>query len=225
MKLKQRNFYFLSMLLISIISYGQSESEQILKHSVSVTSIDLRSKEVVGSAYVNDNLMPATLQNENIAYPMRYNAYEDEMEFEREGKFYNLNKVLNQEIIFVGSNKTYKVFFDTDNGTTNLSYFVVLLQGDKISLLNKEKIKFFEAVKPKTGYDKYKPPTLKRVNDKLYIGYKNSTTTELPRKKKDILKLFSSKAGEIETYAKENKLGYKNTEDLIQIFSYFNTLN
>jgi len=35
----------------------------------------------------------------------------------------------------------------------------------------KERIKFFEEVIAKSGYDKYQPPTLKRVRDKLYIGY------------------------------------------------------
>ncbi|MDO9039331.1 MAG: hypothetical protein Q7U59_13390, partial [Lutibacter sp.] len=87
-----------------------------------------------------------------------------------------------------------------------------------------EKIKFYEEVKAKTGYDKYKPPTLKRVEDEFYIGYKNSSAKELPSKKKDILSLFASKANEMESYVNENKLGFKSEEDLIKIFSYYHTL-
>ncbi|MFD0761801.1 hypothetical protein ACFQZW_06870 [Lutibacter aestuarii] len=216
---------FLPCFLTCLFSYGQSESEQILNHSVSVTSLDLRSKELVGSPYVNDDFFPAKIKGIETAYPMRYNAYEDEMEFEKEGKFYNFNKVLNQEVVFLATNKKYKLFFDTENNDNSIGYFVVLFQGNKIDLLNKEKIKFFEAVKPKTGYDKYKPPTLKRVNDKFYIGYKNGTTTELPRKKQDVLKLFSEKSNDIQNYAKKNRLSFKDKEDLIQLFKYYNTLN
>lgn len=188
------------MLLISISGYCQkTDSEQTLVHRTSISSFDLRSKELVGSIYINEDFLPAKLSNSQDQYLIRYNAYQDEMEVEKNGKSYHLSKNLNYSINFEGINKTYQVYNYLGKKETIPGFFVVLYNGDNISLLIKEKIKFYEEVKSKTGYDKYKPPTLKRVNDEFYIGYKNSSAKELPSKKKDILSLFASKANEIES--------------------------
>ncbi|MHB1148174.1 MAG: hypothetical protein ACYC01_11355 [Lutibacter sp.] len=215
----------IALLLFSISGYSQkTDSEQTLVHRTSITSFDLRSKELVGSIYINENFLPAKLSNSQEQYLIRYNAYQDEMEVEKNGNSYHLSKNLNYSINFEGINKTYQVYNYLEKKETVPGFFVVLYNGDNISLLIKEKIKFYEEVKAKTGYDKYKPPTLKRVADEFYIGYKNSSAKELPSKKKDILDLFTSKANEIESYMNENKLGFKNKEDLIKIFSYYHTL-
>ncbi|MDO9273933.1 MAG: hypothetical protein Q7T92_00100 [Lutibacter sp.] len=213
------------LLLFTISGYSQkTDSEQTLEHRSSITSFDLRSKELVGSIYINENFLPAKLSNSQDPYLIRYNAYQDEMEVEKNGNSYRLLKNLNVSINFEGINKTYQVFNYLEKKETVPGFFVVLYNGDNISLLLKEKIKFYEEVKAKTGYDKYKPPTLKRVADEFYIGYKNSSAKELPSKKKDILSLFASKANEMEAYVNENKLGFKSEEDLIKIFSYYHTL-
>lgn len=215
----------LMLLLYSISGYSQkTDSEQTLVHRTSITSFDLRSKELVGSIYINDNFLPAKLSDSQNNYLIRYDAYQDEMEVEKDGNSYHLSKNLNYTINFEGINKTYQVYNYLGKKETVPGFFVVLYSGDNISLLIKEKIKFYEEVKAKTGYDKYKPPTLKRVDDEIYIGYKNSSAKELPSKKNDILSLFASKANEMESYVNENKLGFKSEEDLIKIFSYYHTL-
>ena len=215
----------ITLLLLSLSGYSQkTDSEQTLVHRTSITSFDLRSKELVGSIYINEDFLPAKLSNSQDQYLMRYNAYLDEMEVEKNGNAYHLSKNLNYSINFEGINKTYQVYNYLEKKETVPGFFVVLYSGDNISLLIKEKIKFFEEVKPKTGYDKYVPPTLKRVSDEFYIGYKNRVAKELPSKKKDILDLFESKGSAIESYAKINNLGFKNREDLIQIFKYYDTL-
>ena len=225
MKNRFNKYTVITLLLLSLSGYSQkTDSEQTLVHRTSITSFDLRSKELVGSIYINEDFFPAKLSNSQDQYLVRYNAYLDEMEFEKNGNAYHLSKNLNYSINFEGINKTYQVYNYLEKKETVPGFFVVLYSGDNISLLIKEKIKFYEEVKAKTGYDKYKPPTLKRVSDEFYIGYKNSVAKELPSKKKGILDLFASKANEIESFANENKLGFKNREDLIQIFKYYDTL-
>lgn len=213
------------LLLLSISGYSQkTDSEQTLVHRTSITSFDLRSKELVGSIYINKDFLPAKLSDSQDYYLIRYNAYQDEMEVEKNGKNYHLAKNFNYFINFEGVNKTYQVYNYKEKKETKSGFFVVFYNGDEISLLLKEKIKFYEEVKAKTGYDKYKPPTLKRVDDEIYIGYKNSLAKELPRKKKDIMSLFAGKANAIGSYMDENNLGFKNKEDLTQIFKFYYSL-
>lgn len=215
----------ITLLLLSISGYSQiQDNNQDLLQGKTLTSFDFRSNELVGSIYVNEEFLLAKLSNREDQYLMRYNAYQDEMEFKKSGNTFNLSKNLNYIINFQGINKTYQVYNYIENKETVPGFFVVLFSGDNISFLIKEKIKFYEEVKTKTSYDKYKPPTLKRLDDKFYIGYKKSVAIELPRKEKDVLDLFGSKSAEIESYAKTNKLGFKNKEDLIQLFRYYDSL-
>lgn len=215
-----------SITVIGVSCYSQTtESDQMLKNSVTITSFDYGDKGLVGSSYINDAFLPAKLSDNNETYFLRYNAYKDEMEGKKNNNFYRLIKKLDYTISFKAIDKTYKVLNYEDDNKNILGFFVVLFNGDKISLLAKERIKFFEEVKAKTGYDKYQPPTLKQLKDKLYISYNNKEASELPDRKNDILNLFSSKAVEVEKYAKKNKLKLKSTDDLIQLFKYYNALN
>lgn len=220
-----KRYTVLMLLLFSISGYCQkTDSEQTLVHRTSINSFDLRSKDLVGSIYINENFLPAKLSDSQNNYLIRYNAYQDEMEVKKNGNSYYLSKNLNYTINFEGTNKSYQVYNYSKKNETVPGFFVILYAGDKISLLRKEKIKFFEEVKAKTGYDKYKPPTLKRVDDEIYIGYKNNLAIELPNKKKEVLNLFVSKSKEVETFVNEHKLGFKSEEDLIKIFSFYHSL-
>jgi hypothetical protein len=221
-------YYFTTALLfLSIAIYSQQKNiENVLDNNYTVVpTFDVRSNGLLGSSYINEQFLAVKLVNTDKTYLMRYNAYKDEMEFEKDGKLFYLTKVYDFSITFEGSNKVYQVFSYQEIKGTKDGYFVALSKGDKVSLLLQEKIKYFDGVKARSSYTEDKPASLKRIKDKLYIGYKNNTASELPNRKKDLLKLFSSKSTEIEAYAKKNNLGFKNTEDLIEIFKYYNALN
>jgi hypothetical protein len=225
MKPQLNNYAIAFMLFFSISGYCQkTDSEQTLVDRTSITTFDLRSKELVGSIYINEAFLPAKLSYSQDQYLIRYNAYQDEMEIEKNGNPYHLSKNLSYSIYFEGINKTYQVYNYLNNKETVPGFFVVLFNGDNISLLIKEKIKFYDEVKAKNGYDKYVPPTLKRVDDKFYVVFKNNPAIALPNKKKEVISLFESKGSAIESYAKINNLGFKNREDLIKICKYYDTL-
>lgn len=215
---------FVVFFLLSISIHCQVTNSQEFLNSRNITSIDLRSTEVKGDAYLNTDFMPARLSLDNTIYSMRFNAYQDEMEVEKDDKLYDLKKQPGYQITFLTTNKVYAIYnFDQAN-QVKTGFFVVLFQGDKVSLLLKEKIEFFEEVKPKTGYDKYQPPKLERVDDKFYMSRDGVTAIELPRRKKEILSLFLEKAGDVESYAKKNKLSFNKNEELAKIFAYYNSL-
>lgn len=195
---------------------GSNNSRNALKH-----------KNLVGSLYINDAFLNANLSGvEGVSGDalLRYDAYNDQMEVKVEGKTKYLKKIVGLLIEIKDQKKRYQVFNLKIKKEEKGSFFGVLSKGEKISLLSKESIRFYREVHPSTGYEEYKPPTLKRAEDKLYIGFKNYSTIEIPKKKKDILKLFSSNSKEIENYTKSNNLSFKKKDDLIKIFEYYSSL-
>lgn len=225
MKAQRSKYAILFMLLIGISGFCQTSSNnEIFINSDNLIKIDLISKDLVGTYYINNEFIPGKISNQKAVYLMRYNAFKDVMEMEINNKPYYFPLSANYSVTFESLNKTYQVLDYKEKEITKKGLFVVLFIGEEISLYLKEKIKYFEEVVPKTGYDKYIPPTLKRVDDEFYIGYKNSSAIALPNKKKDIISLFANKGNAIESYVKENNLGYKSKEDLIKIFRYYHSL-
>lgn len=216
--------YPLIFLFGFIIIAQENNNEVIKKWSRSLTEFDSRPKNVVGSSYIDENFLPAKLSNSDIAYALRFNTYQDEMELEQNGKPFVLAKTFDYTITFSGSKKVYKVYNFEFKGRMEKGFFIQVVDGKKFTLLLKEIIKLIPEVHPKSGYDKYKPPTLKRSKDIFFISYKGNTAIEVPGKKKEILELFSDKSKAVEMYAKENKLSFNDTEELIRIFEYYDSL-
>ncbi|GEM_PF-2406859 len=211
-------------LFVNFISLSQTGSNQILERTT-INSFNLQSKDLVGTSYINEGFLPAKLVDGHETYSMRYNAYKDVFEVEREGEFfYYLPKKFDYPVTFIDDKKVYQVFSYEENNKTTSGFFVVLSKGENSSLLLKEKINFHEEVKTESELDTYKPPTLKRATDTFFIGYKNNTSMKLPRKKRSFFKVFSNKSNEVESFVKKQKLSFKKKEDLIEIFTYYNSL-
>jgi len=215
----------ITLLFNNYVFSQEVKNDEIVNRSTSITSFDARPKNLVGSEYITKDYLPAKLVDNDEIFSIRYNAYQDEMEVRKNGQEYSLPKTFDNTITFINSKKEYAVFEYVAGNSSKNGFFVVLFKGNKVSLILKEKIKLLDEVKPNTGYEKYKPPTLKREKDKLFLAYKNNTTTKLPSKKKDFFNLFSTNSKVVEAYVKENKLGIKNQEDLIKIFQFYSSLN
>lgn len=188
---------------------------RIIKHN------DVTSGDYEGSPYLVDDYQPAKISITERIYSVRYNAFEDRMEILSKGVAKALPLMDNLTIEFINQNKVYKVF---TNKKGKQGYFVVLYVGNKASLLSKETIEFKEAVKPQSGYDKYKPPMFKRGKDQHYLGYANGTTSMLSGKKKEFYTVFGESADEIKKYVKSEKLNIRDSNDLIGIFKYYDSL-
>jgi hypothetical protein len=209
---------------VSFASFSQIGSNRILQRTT-IDTYDQQSKGVVGTSYINDNFLPAKLIDGVETYAMRYNAYKDVFEVQRDGEvFYYLPKEFDYSVTFTSDKKEYQVFLYEENNKKITGFFVVLKKGEKLSLLLREKINFHKEVKVKSQLDTYKPSTLKRASDVFFIGDKNNTSTKLPRRKKKFFKLFSNKSHEVASFVKKQKLSFKDKEDLIEIFTYYNSL-
>jgi hypothetical protein len=179
----------------------------------------LASKKVEGSPY----LFPKELSfktNTKLNLNGRYNALTDQIEVIRNDSVLNLRKFIGLKVTF-DNDETYQVFINKSAKKTQ--FFNVLTKGKKVNLVAKQEVYFEPEVKPSHGYDKHHPPKFIRKKDQLFFGI-NKTAIEIPKKKKDFLRLFGSNGSKIKAYIKENRLSIKNTEDLKKIVAYFGTL-
>lgn len=228
----KKQFFYLSFVLFlqSSISFGQEiDHTQLYLNNIRILKeaqgeSNSHPTDVFGSKYINDEFLPGTLNKSPKVYSFRYNAYQDEIEVKNGSEVYAVIKNFNFPITFLASNKVYQVFEHTIEKEKTKGFFVVLTDAKNIKLLLKEKIKFAPEKKAKSGYHKYEPASFKRFIDTHFIGYKNNKAERLPKKKSDFLELFANNSEHIDKFIKDNKLKYNKTDDLIKIFTYYNSL-
>ena len=183
--------------------------------------------DIEGTKYIQDGFKAATISvYPNYKFNVKFNALDDEMEIQgKNNKSFALNKNNNRaEVVFLDSNKTYGLYtFSNDNVQPVSGYFQKLFVGEKVILLKKEKIMFIEEKQSKTGYDSYRPPQYKRLNDRFYIKQiDNDIALELPKNKKSIAGLFPNYESDILMFIKKNKLKTNNEVDLLKIIEFIN---
>ncbi|MBR9846715.1 MAG: hypothetical protein GYB35_11720 [Algicola sp.] len=187
-------------------------------------------ESVEGSPYINEKFLPATISaSEGDVFYVRYNALNDQFEVKGDNnKAYALNRYRRDIVVeILPLKKTYQVigFYD-DERNENFGYFLHLSNPNaKTALYKKEKVIFIDEQKASTGYDSNKPAKYKRVNDTFFIKLENQNIlTEVPNKRKDLVKLFPKHKDSVLKYMKENRIKTSKEEDLIQLINYINTL-
>ena len=76
-------------------------------------------------------------------------------------------KSINYSISFEGSNQVYQLFNFDENGSSKSGFFLVLNEGDKASLIVKEKIKLYDEVPAKLGFTKAIIPKANQAKQKI----------------------------------------------------------
>ena len=226
------------LLLLSITFFvtftfsGQSIQNAPAFGGIRLLEINAIDKNIKGSEYSEENKIkllqkkylskvynPAYVDEfKQLAY-VKYNIFEDQMEFVKGEHIYFLKKELNRKIRFTTLNITYKAY--DLNG--DIHFFALHVEG-KNSLLVKQSVRFIVAKKATTTYGKDKPADFKRRKDEFYLALNNKDLVLLPTKKKEFFSVFGDKESDVKSYMKKNKLGNKKVEDLVKAVSYFNTL-
>ena len=225
------SLYLILFLVAGTICYSQQNiafADGAFDRSSSFITIGLDDKvDVEGSKYIQDDFNMATISiYSGYKFNVKYNAYDDEMEVQgKDNKSFALNKnEKSAEVTFVNNNITYGLFdYANSDGQKVPGYFQKLSVGETVALLKKEKIMFIEEKVSKTGYDTYRPPKFKRLNDQFFIKLKESPVAiEFPKNKKNIASLFPNKKDKILKFIKENKIKTNKEEDLIKLTNYIN---
>ncbi len=217
----KRFLLFLLALSLSFSTFAQSIRvngyETILNPKSSETlSEDL--KRIQHKKYLSQDYKPALVDDFKQKAFLRYNIFEDEMEFVKDETIYYIQKAAGRKIQFM-DNTLYKVY--TYNGKPQ--FFLVHQDGEN-ALLAKQEIKFIEAKKATSSYGSDKPADFKRGKDELFLAIDNKTLVKLSKNKKAFYNAFGDKAGQIKKYVKANKLKYKSMKDLKDIIAHYNTL-
>ena len=183
-------------------------------------SVPKETIKILKKKYLTFSYELVTIDDSDVQGHLRYNIYEDEMEFIRENSLYYLAKEKGRKVHFDDLKATYKLLSYADK----LQYFKVLVNGN-YSLLAKHRVRYFEARSAESGYDTAKPAKYKRLKDELYLALGYGKIVKLSgMKKNDFLAVFSNRSTEISTFMKSNKLSHKRSEGLKKIVGYYNTL-
>ena len=182
--------------------------------SVLKANVELEKKK-----YLNYNYDLASVDNYDTKGYVRYNIFDDEIEFVKEKSIYYLAKEAGRKVVFTNTKEIYKVY--DFNG--ELHFFKVHLEGEN-SLVAKQRVRYIDAKVAKSGYERSKPANYKRLKDELYLVLDNKLIKLSKKGKKDFYKSFGSEETVVKEYMKKNKLGYKNINDLKKVVQYLNEL-
>ncbi|MBK1894404.1 hypothetical protein [Chryseobacterium paridis] len=174
--------------------------------------------DILGSPYPNKNFSNAKISGVLEQTLVRYNSYNDEIEFKKEDNVLALPKRPEYSKIEINSPKATLVLLDTADDLSG--YFFELVSG-KISLYKKVKTKFTDIIPAPNGYASDKPATFKTLDPIYYIKTEKSFIKK-PKNQKDITEQFPDKNESLASFFKSNKIKFDKEEDLIKLVNFLN---
>ncbi|MFA5555838.1 MAG: hypothetical protein AB7D46_07655 [Flavobacteriaceae bacterium] len=212
-----------------IVSIGFSQT--IGKYDLSSNMlIDLGSRSsaaainVQGSQYFNETYLPSKVSGyENETIPLRYNAAQDEMEFQKAGQLYHIPKTQNMTVTHITNQKVYEYIDYIDKEDKVSGYLAVLHKGEQHSLYKREQIKYIPAKEASNSYDRDRPAQYKKADDTYFIKT-GDVIENFPKNRKELLRKFSNKKTQLSDFIKKNKISFSQEGDLIKLVIFLNTL-
>lgn len=222
-----------SVFTLSISGYSQ----QLLNSSTSFTG-DLFLKEIEkdarnvrpvnteidGTPYLKPEFQEGvviTLRGAFNSVNMRYNIYQDVMEFNMGGKNLCLDPTPLIKSITLDGQKF--VVGDFPFKTSIIRGFLVELVGGSVSLYAKKNISFREAEPPKALESMAHLPKLVKLSDTYYLNRPNEDMVKV-KSINEIMFLLSNDTSDLKKYVKAEKLSNKKVGDMIKFVSYINSL-
>ena len=150
-----------------------------------------------------------------------YHFSDDLMLFINKGKLFHLFPAEVKRIDAEGL--TYVPYPSADNN--QLGYYELLIDGE-LQLLKKYKLIKEKVMDNPLGIShsnqKYK---ITRKPLFYYYNSQRKRIQEVPKKKKDLIKIFTKNRSKMLSYAKGNGLNSKSESDLVLLFTHYNELN
>lgn len=181
--------------------------------------------DVAGSPYAQQDFVTGSVVLENgdtyEAVPLRYNAYEDQIEFKHpNGVVLNLNNPNKLKLIAIGQQQ-YTYFEKAETPPDGLTGYFELLENGEIQLLKRQNI-ILEKAAPAKAYQDPKPAHFKERPTDYYIHYQNQLFKV--NSKKQFFTTFPSLEKELKPFIKKQKLKFRQEEDLRRIINQANRL-
>lgn len=218
-------------LVIAILSISQidaqnqknSNSEREAYDGMSVKAKERDKGETIGTPYINEKFLPAQIDTDN-QVTVRYNAYQDEIEYTKNGQQYILFPIVNKTEVTLLSPKKKYVYLDYKKGKEfKTGYLVELANLSNYKLYKKETIKFTPGVAPKTSYDRQTPDQYRQAKDEFYLQTNDGEILDLPTNRRNFAKFFGKNEKVIASYIKENNIDLSNEASMIRFVQYLNS--
>jgi hypothetical protein len=185
---------------------------------------NLKLADIQGSPYLSEKFEIGQIRTpEDSVFAnlgLRYNAYSDELEFQKGADIYNVAfKTIVKKAEFGGSTFTCKSF-EVD-GTTREGFFKILAEG-KATLLVRYKIRFLDR-KEVGAFTDYQPARFEEPSAQYFIAF-NGHEAKLFYTRKGVLVLLNDQKAAITNYLSKNKFSLTDEQGLVKLISYYNTL-
>jgi len=185
----------------------------------------LTEKDIEGSPYLNNDFISGkVITTTNIEYediPLRFNIYNDQIEFKTEGE--EIMTLAVSEIFEKIEFGEYKIFYAPYSNAKKIKHgFFIVLEGGKVELYAKPEIKFIEATKP-AAYQEAQPAKFNRRPDSYYIRI-GMDEAKLVENKKTLVDIFPDNKDKIEEFIKKNKTKTNDPESLKELVQFYNSI-
>lgn len=184
-----------------------------------------KSKNTVGTPYVNDSFAPATIEGFNGNAMMRYDAYNDEFEFiNPKGDTLTLTRSDSfNKIKFMVGGTSYQLSDYTDGGKAMKGYLMVLHEKNNAALYKKQRVTFIKEVVSTNSYGTNSPAQFQKGKDAYFWKSKEGVITAFPSGKRQLLKAFPDKKSELEAFIKNNDINFDKEADLIKLVDFLSS--
>lgn len=214
-------FFIAIMLNLSLISNAQVNLQSGGSTLSFRKSPEFSDKTISGSKYFDEGFKTAKVNKGTQEFAIRYNAYNDIMEYNNGNDLLDLIKEQNTYFQF-SNGDVYELMHYNFRGKEVSRYNKVLLNKNNVVISKFRSIKLIEAKPAATMYDSPTAASYKPNEDIYFVTYDNQTV-EFDGKSKTLEKLIPSKASEIKKFFKENKIK-ENDADMIKVGNFLSSL-
>jgi hypothetical protein len=181
-------------------------------------------QKIEGTPYLNEQYVDGEVlygSANRAQMQLRYNIYQDLMEYQQNGKPLGLDPSNTIKKVKVGDD-VFVVEKIEQDGKTKYG-FLNLLDSGKISLLSRKVVKFQQPLKGRALDGGDIPAKFSRRSDTYFYKLNDSTLKKIDNAK-DMIKLLPGKQDDLKHFAKREKISPKKEDELVKLVQYYNSL-
>lgn len=194
---------------------------------------DKRGLPTVGSIYINEKFKPCKIyyKDELIGdFLYRHNAFNDEIEIRSTNVAdTTVSSLIIVRNIWVEDGETNKkmgvMTFQNDEETLRNGYLYPIVDNGKYQLYFKNQVKFTEGTIPANSFVRPTPNRFTHFRRYFLKLDDNPVAFRIDKSKSSLLKHLNKEQKEqAKTFMKENKISFKDEEDLAELINFLNSL-
>jgi len=180
-------------------------------------------RKIDGTPYLDEKFVEGkiTLADKIWKVPVRYNIFQDLMEYKQNGQSLVLDPSPVIHKIHFGDNTFVVQKFEFKGKTKN--GFLALLDSGKVMLFSKKGVIFLDARKGGALDGTDTPARYTRTPDVFYYKIGDGELHEI-ESIKSMIASFPERQEELTLYAKKEKVSHKKEKALVQFVQYYNSL-